>query len=130
MAINKDNSVDFNNMEVECEELNIGPSGTVTQITNRSTGVTLNRTSGQITTDTTSLAAEGTADFIVTNTKVSAKSVVVLSVATDGDGGATIASVTAVAAGSFTIRLHNANAAAGTAETGAMVLNFVVINGV
>ncbi len=45
-----------------------------------------------------------------------------------GDGG-TIVSVISVADGSFTIRVHNGNVAAGTAETGAIIINFAIIKG-
>jgi hypothetical protein len=106
---------------------NVG--GAVTQITNRSTGVTLSKLSGQITTDTTSLAAEASAKFTVTNTKVAANDVVVVSIASGANGGNTAVTVVGVAAGSFDIRVSNNNAAAGTAETGAIVINFVVIKG-
>ena len=106
-----------------------GQGGTVTQITNRSTAVTLNTPTGAITTDNTSLAAEATADFVVNNSAVRLTDVVVVSVRSGSDGGGTIVSVTAVAAGSFTIRVHNGNVASGTAETGAIIINFAVIRG-
>ena len=107
----------------------LGIGGTVTQLTNRTTGVTLNALTGQITTNNASLAAEGSADFVVTNSKVTAKDVVVLSIASGTNGGGTLVCVVGVAAGSFTIRVHNGNVAAGTAETGAIVINFVVLKG-
>lgn len=107
-----------------------GAGSTVTQITNRSTGVTINAISGAITTDTTSLAAEGTADFVVTNSAVEIGDVVIVSVRSGTNSGGTIVSVTGVAAGSFTIRVHNGNVAAGTAETGAIIINFAVIKAV
>lgn len=106
-----------------------GTGGTVTQQTNRTTGVTLNTLSGAITTNNASLAAEGTADFVVTNNKVAINDVVLVSVRSGSNGGGTIVSVNGVAAGSFTIRVHNGNVAAGTAETGAIIINFVVIKG-
>ncbi len=99
----------------------------VTQITNRSTGVTINALSGTITTDTTSLAAEGTAKFTVTNDRVGVGDVVVVSQRSGSNGGGTIVHVTTVAAGSFQIAVHNGNVAAGTAETGAIIINFAVI---
>lgn len=107
-----------------------GAGSTVTQITNRATGVTINTISGAITTNTTSLAAEGTADFIVTNSSVAIGDVVVLSQRSGSNGGGTLVNVAAVAAGSFTIRVHNGNLAAGGAETGAIVINFAVIKAV
>lgn len=107
----------------------LGIGGTVTQQTNRTTGVTLSTLTGQITTNNASLAAEAGADFVVTNTKVAAKDVVCVSIASGVVGANTLVAVVAVAAGSFTIRVTNGNVAAGTAETGAIVINFVVLKG-
>ncbi len=106
-----------------------GDGSTVTQQTNRTTGVTINSLSGAITTNNASLAAEATADFVVTNSKVEIGDVVVVSQRSGSNGGGTLVSVAGVAAGSFTIRVHNGNVAAGTAETGAIIINFAVIKG-
>ena len=106
-----------------------GDGSTVTQITNRATGVTINALTGAITTVTTSLAAEASADFVVTNSKVAIGDVPVVAIRSGAVGVGTIVSVAAVAAGSFTIRVHNGNVAAGTAETGAIIINFAVIKG-
>jgi len=100
---------------------------TVTQATNRSTGVTINATSGTITTNNASLAAEASAVFVVTNSKVAANDVVVLSMQSGSVALNTQVEVSAVAAGSFSITVVNNNVAAGTAETGAILINFVVI---
>ena len=107
-----------------------GAGGAVTQITNRTTGVTLSKLSGAITTNTASLAAEASADFVVTNTLVAIGDVPVLAIRSGSNGGGTLVQVIAVAAGSFTIRVHNGNVAAGTAETGAIIINFVVFKAV
>jgi hypothetical protein len=107
-----------------------GAGSTVTQITNRSTGVTINAICGAITTDTTSLAAEASASFTVTNSAVAIGDVIILSQRSGSNGGNTDLSVYAVAAGSFDIRVSNNNAAAGTAETGAIIINFAVIKAV
>lgn len=100
----------------------------VTQQTNRSTGVTINALCGQITTDATSLAAAAEATFVVTNNKVAATDVVVVSAASGQTAGTSVPLVSAVAAGSFSITLTNLHAS--TADTGAMVINFVVIKAV
>lgn len=105
-----------------------GVGGTVTQATNRSTGVTLNKLSGQITTDATSLAAGAEATFTVTNSQVAATDVVVVCAASGQTAATSVPIVTAVAAGSFDITLTNLNAS--TADTGAMVINFAVIKAV
>jgi len=107
-----------------------GAGGTVTQITNRATGVTLNKLSGAITTTNASLAAEASADFVVTNSTVAIGDVVCISIRSGSNGGGTVLQVAATAAGSFTIRVHNGNVAAGTAETGAIIINFAVIKAV
>src|SRR3990167_2095148 len=63
-----------------------GAGGDVTQITSRTTGVTLSKLTGTITTDTSSLAAEASADFIVTNTTVAIGDVVVVSIQSGSNG--------------------------------------------
>lgn len=110
-----------------------GAGGLVTQITSRATGVTMVPNpcmSGTITTDTTSLAGLATADFIVTNSAVAIGDVVVVSIQSGSNGGGTIVSVSTVTAGTFTIRVSNTNAAAGTAETGAIKINFAIVKAV
>lgn len=107
-----------------------GAGAAVTQITSRATGVTCTGLSGTITTDTTSLAGLASADFIVTNTAVAIGDVPIVAIQSGSNGGGTIASVSTVAAGSFTIRVANNNAAAGTAETGAILINFAIIKAV
>ena len=108
-------------------DLTISDGGTVTQITSASTGVTLSTKSGQITTVTQNIAAAAEVAFVVTNTKVSAADAVIVNVASGSVGGTTIAAVTAVGAGSFTITLTNLHAT--VAESGALVINFIVIDG-
>lgn len=107
-----------------------GVGGTVTQITSRTTGVTLSTLCGYIQTDTSSLAAEAAAEFTVTNTLVAVGDVVAVSIRSGTNGGNTNAFVSTVAAGSFKIKVANNNAAAGTAETGAILINFVVLKAV
>lgn len=107
-----------------------GAGGAVTQATSRTTGVTLSKTSGQITTNAASLAAETAAEFTVTNTAVAIGDVVVVSQQSGSNGGNTDVFVSAVAAGSFNIKVANNNGAAGTAETGAIIINFAVIKAV
>lgn len=110
-----------------------GAGGTATQTTNRSTGVTVNPNPsicGTITTDTTSLAAEASATFTVTNSAVAIGDVVVASIRSGSNGGNTSVTVKAVAAGSFDLMVSNNNAAAGTAETGAIIINYAVIKAV
>lgn len=103
----------------------LGTGGTVTQATSRSTGVTLNTPTGQITTTASSLSAATIVTFTVTNSKVAAGDTIVLSkVSGDVD---THAWVNAVAAGSFDVSLRNTHAS--NADSTAFVLNFAVIKG-
>jgi hypothetical protein len=113
-----------------------GLGGTVTQQTNRTTGVTFDTTtnrgklSGQITTNNASLAAEAAAEFTVTNKACGATDVVVASIASGTNGGNTDVIVSAVSEGSFKLKVCNNNAGGGTAETGAIVINFIIIKAV
>lgn len=131
MALPKSKSQNHKNEELQVQTLNFFPgkydSTTVTQATDRSTGVTLNSTVGQITTDATSLAAGAEAKFVVTNSYVTSKSVILLNMASGQTADTSVPIVYAVANGSFTIQLTNLNAS--TADTGAMVINFVVLGG-
>ena len=97
--------------------------GAVTQETDKSTGVTLNQPCGQITTDDASLAGAAEVSFTVTNSEVAATDVVSVCVQSGASTGTYIASVSAVAAGSFDVTLSNVGTTAGEA----LVLNFVVI---
>lgn len=102
-----------------------GAGGAVTQTTNRTAAVTLNKLTGAITTDTTSLSAGGAATFTVNNTTVVATDTIDLSIK-GGAVGTTFAWVSTVAANSFAITLY---CISGT-ETGAIVLNFAVVKAV
>lgn len=102
-----------------------GYGGAVTQLTSRSTGVTLNKATGVITTDDASLAAAGEVTFVVTNSKVKATDVVAISLQDAGATGTVQAYVSDVADGSFSVTLANLHAS--TAATNAAVINFAVI---
>lgn len=104
-----------------------GVGGTVSQATDRSTGVTLSKLSGQITGQATSLAASTSATFTVTNTLVGLNDTIVLSVQSGPTANTSIFTVSTVAAGSFNIRISNLSTA--TADTGAPIINFNVIKG-
>jgi len=110
-----------------------GAGAAVTQITNRSTGVTINAVCGTIQTDTTSLAAGASAEFTVTNSAVAIGDVIVVSQRSGsalvaGVAGTTIIEVVTVAAGSFILSVNNNSST--TAETGAIIINFAVIKAV
>ena len=103
--------------------------GTVTQLTSKSTPVTLNESAGQITMNNASLAAQTNVAFVLNNSLLSAKDVLVVNVA--GGTAATTSYncwVSGHAAGSCTIVLRNIEAAGSPALTEAVVLNFAIIH--
>ena len=109
---------------------NMVKGSTVTQQTNRSTGVTINALSGTITTNTTSLAAGASAEFTVTNNTVEVDDVILLTQQSGssnvaGTAGITSVEVVTVAAGSFIIAVQNSSST--TADTGAILINFLVM---
>jgi hypothetical protein len=103
-----------------------GAGGAVTQETDKSTTVELNKICGAITTDDDELAGAAEVSFTVTNDQVAATDVVMVCVKSGASTGTYIATVSAVAAGSFVITLANV----GSTASEALVLNFVVIKAV
>lgn len=103
-----------------------GAGGAVTQITSASTGVTLSKYCGQITTVALTTAAAAEEAFVVTNTKVDANDVIAVSTTYAG-GGKPIVFVTNVGSGVFTINISNVSASALDAV---LVINFTVIKSV
>lgn len=104
-----------------------GAGGTVTQITSASTGVTLNKATGQITTVALTTAAGAEERFTVTNSAVAATDVVVCTTTYAGAGTPAVV-CGKVAAGSFDVVITNLHAA--NALDALMVINFAVIKGV
>jgi hypothetical protein len=104
-----------------------GAGGAVTQATSKSTGVTLNKASGQITMNGAALASGSKVSFVVTNSTVAATDVPLVAVSSGGTANAYRADVTAVAAGSFTVTVENITAGS---LSEAPVINFNVMKGV
>ena len=101
--------------------------GTVTQATSKSTGVTLNKSSGQITMNNAALANGAVVTFTLTNNLLSAKDVIIVNVS----GGATTAGtytafVCSIGAGSAVLGLYNISAGS---LSEAVVLNYAIIHG-
>ncbi len=91
----------------------ITEKGTVTQITAITTGVTLNKQSGLITTVSSTLAAGANASFTVTNSKCFSDSVIMLTVDDSASAGLAKLNVQNIANGSFKVNItniHGANA--------------------
>lgn len=101
-----------------------GGGGAVTQVTSRTTGVTLNKLAGSITLFSKTTTASLVESFTVTNSQVAATDTINVSVR---GTGIYLVFVTQVAAGSFRISVFTP-AAVSTAE--APIINFAVIKAV
>ena len=101
--------------------------GTVTQLTDKSTAVTLNKPMGRITMNNASLATATNATFTLNNSTISANDTVILTIS---GGQATAGSYNAfansLASGSVSITLRNIS---GGSLSEAVILNFCVIHG-
>jgi hypothetical protein len=97
----------------------------VTQASSITTGVTCSAYSGVITTVSQTVAAGAEAEFTVTNANVAATDVVVACIKTHTSAGDFIVGVSAVADGSFKLRLTNLHAS--TAGNNVLVINFIVL---
>ena len=104
----------------------IAAQGTVTQATSKSTGVTLNKSNGQITMNNASLAAGTTVLFTLTNSLLSIKDVLIVNVGSGGTSGAYWPYVANIAAGTAVIGLYN-NTSNALGE--AVVINYAIIHG-
>ena len=103
-----------------------GAGGTVTQLTSKSTGVTLSKLTGDITLNAASLAAAAIVSFTLTNTTIAATDVVHVQHQATGTFGAYTINARS-AAGSAVISVRN-NTAGALAE--AIVIKFLVIKAV
>jgi hypothetical protein len=101
-----------------------GTGGTVTQITSKSTGVTLSFDTGRITTQSAALAAGATVRFTATNTGVLINDVPVLSIRSPASKYRVW--VDSVAAGSFVVALENVT---GGSLSEAVLINFALFKG-
>jgi hypothetical protein len=103
-----------------------GSGGTVTQLTNKSTGVTLDKTNGSITMDAANLGADTTVSFTLTNSTIEAGDILVMNHISGGTAGSYTLNAQS-AAGSASINVRNVTAGA-LAE--AIVIRFAVIKAV
>lgn len=104
-----------------------GAGGSVTQATNKSTGVTLNTPCGRITMNNAALAAGAEVAFTVTNARVGATDLVLAVISGAATAAAYNLQVDAIAAGSF--RLSLGNMSTGSLSE-AVEIQFAVINSV
>lgn len=110
-----------------------GVGGTVTQLTSRSTGVTLDKLTGEITLVAGSITGHGADEFTLTNSTIEANDVIYVSIKSGVDAADRKyyqTQVVSVSAGSCIIAVGNLhNGTLPSAGTDAPVLQFVVLKG-
>jgi hypothetical protein len=101
--------------------------GTVTQLTSKSTAVTLNKAAGRITMNNAALAGNTAVSFTLSNSYISANDVVNLNISGGAvaDPTAYTIYVSSMTASAVTITLRNLT---GTSQSEAVVVNFALIH--
>jgi hypothetical protein len=97
--------------------------GTITQETNKSTGVTLNAPCGAVTMHNEALNADTTVSFTLTNSSITANDILVLNHISGGTAGAYVLNAQA-AAGSASVNVRNITAGS---LSEAIVIGFAII---
>jgi hypothetical protein len=103
--------------------------GTVTQATDKSTAVTLNKSAGRITMNNAALAGSTAVSFTLNNSLISTNDVITVcisSVTTGSTAGAYTSYISNMSAGSASITLRNLSA---TSYSEAIIINFCIIHG-
>ena len=123
------NALECNSIEVGSGTLGFndgsGAGGAVTQATSKSTGVILNKATGQITMNAAALAADTTVTFVMTNSTIDATDVIILNHVSGGTAGSYALNAQPTSGGaSINVR----NISSGSLSE-AIVIGFVVIKG-
>ena len=103
-----------------------GSGGTVTQATSKATGVTLSKSTGQITLNNAALAVDTTVSFTLTNTVVEAGDILIMNHISAGTAGSYLLNAQS-AAGTASINVRNITAGS---LSEAIVIAFAVIKAV
>ena len=104
----------------------LGGQGAVTQATDKTTGVTLNKSMGRITMNGAALSGNTAVSFTLTNSLLSAKDVIVVCISGGGTAAAYSAYVSSMTTGSAVITLRNLT---GTSYSEAVIINYAIIHG-
>ena len=104
-----------------------GYGASVTQLTSKATGVTINAKAGVVTMHNAALAASTAVQFTMTNSAISGTDVVVANQGSGGTAGSYQAHVVSVGDGTAVVRLSNTS---GGSLSQAVTINFVVIDSV
>jgi len=103
--------------------------GAVTQLTDKATGVTLNKSAGRITMNNAALAGGAVVSFVLTNSVISSNDAIIVNVSSNTTGSAAGAYTTYVSymsSGTCLISLRNLSA---TSYSEAVIINFAIIHG-
>jgi hypothetical protein len=103
--------------------------GTVTQLTDKSTAVTLNKSAGRITMNNAALAGSTAVSFTLNNSLISTNDTIIVcvsSVTTGSTAGAYTSYVSNMTAGSASITLRNLSS---TSYSEAVIINYAIIHG-
>jgi hypothetical protein len=109
-----------------CVGYGAGAGGTVTQLTSKATGVTLDKQSGLITLNASNIPSASEVSFVETNSVCTATDTVVVNRANGGSDTSYIVWCDSVSAGSFRIAIRNVTGA-GLAQS--FVVAFSIIRG-
>ena len=104
----------------------LSAQSSVTQGSSKSTGVTLNKSMGQITMNNATLNTLTNVTFTLTNSLITAKDVIILNVGSGATSGAYNCWISSMSAGTCTITLRNIS---GGNLSEAVVINFAIIHG-
>lgn len=107
-----------------------GNGGTITQATNKSTGVTLDKVCGTITTANESVAVGSSKTFVLTNAFIAATDMIRVIHKAGGTLGAYVISANKILAGSCQITIYNPGANGGGTLSEVIDLTFVVFKAV
>lgn len=102
-----------------------GNFASVTQTNNKTTGVTINTSSGKIITANSQLAPSAQAVFVVTNSSISQDDNVICSLASGGTLGAYNVFIAQIGNGSFTVVIKNST---NNAYSEVLTLNYSILH--
>jgi len=100
--------------------------GAVTQLTDKTTAVTLNKSAGRITLNNAALAGNTAVSFTLNNSLLSANDTVIVCISGGATTGVYTSYVTSLTTGSAILTLRNLT---GTSYSEAVILNFAIIHG-
>jgi hypothetical protein len=100
--------------------------GAVTQLTDKSTAVTLNKSAGRITMNNAALAGNTAVSFTMNNSSVSASDTIVVCISGGATAGAYTTYISSLATGTALVTLRNLT---GGSLSEAVILNYSIIHG-